>query len=44
MHDIFSDTVVGVPKFWKEIKKKYKNKFNFSNFMTRNKSLNTELD
>ena len=21
MHDIFSDTVVGVPKFWKEIKK-----------------------
>ena len=32
MHDIFSDTVVGVPKFWKEIKKKYKNKFNFSEF------------
>ena len=32
MHDIFSDTVVGVPKFWKEIKKKYKNKFHFSEF------------
>ncbi len=31
-HDIFSDTVPGVPRFWKELKTKYKKNFNFHEF------------
>ena len=32
IHDIFSDTVLGVPKYWKEIKKKLKKKYSFHEF------------
>ena len=32
MHDIFSDTVLGVPRFWKQIKKKYNKNYNFKEF------------
>lgn len=31
-HDIFSDTCPGVPKFWKELKKQSKNKWEFKEF------------
>lgn len=32
IHDIFSDTVLGVPKYWKEIKKVFKKKYSFHEF------------
>ena len=31
IHDIFSDTVLGVPKYWKEIKKDLKKDIVFTN-------------
>ena len=32
IHDIFSDTVLGVPKYWKEIKKRFKKRYSFHEF------------
>ena len=37
---IFSDTVPGVPRFWKELKQNIK--FNFHEFLIQNKNLNME--
>ena len=40
IHDIFSDTCPGVPKYWAEIKKKYNKKYSFIEFYDPDQEFN----